>query len=452
MAQVRLVPCSESVRSAAQSWQADGAAYATIVVKATFEPASHGALELANDPDDIVARDEHRDRSPARSLEDCSDLAPYLQCAEVLLSGSATIPATGRAAARLSILTADSRPVLDKRFFLHGAPGEKIALNAENALGGPGHPENPVGRANPSILHGQDPSRAVLLGPVARTWRLRAGMLRPEDKKGLQRKDLQISSGMRWEFFHAAPIDQRIPSYWFSGSERVFLEGLRPGAAVVLELPNARAAARWMRPSGAPVHIELRADTLRIDLDTLRVSLTWRGFFQTTADEVRMVVATGISTKGAEIDWPEIALIDFETQGTEGPAKQAALASLDATGVLHLDGLNAATLPFDVSALKNLVGVSQEVTAPKPAIPGAPWGPKLPPAPPSAPIAAPPLPPIAMPQAPAQMAPAASAPLPSNQPAPLALVEAPGPDLAPFTLPSGLGSILLLEIAGSRRS
>lgn len=451
MAQVRLVPCSEAVRSAAQSWQADGACYATIVIKATFEPAPRstrdGALELADAPDDILTRDEHRDRSPARSLKDCSDLAPYLQCAEVMLSGDATMPATGRSAARLSILTPDGRPVLDKRFFVHGAPGEKVALNAENALGGPGHPDNPVGRANASILHVQDPSRAVLLGPIARTWRSRAGLLRPEDKKGLQRKDLLISNGMRWEFFHAAPLDQRIVSYWFSGAERIVLEGLRPGPAVVLDLPNASAAARWMRPSGAPVHIDLRADTLRIDLNTLRVSLTWRGFFQTAADEVRMVVATGISTRGRPIDWPEIAQIDFETQAAEGPAKQAALASVDATGILHLDGLNAATLPFEVSSLKNLVERSQEVIAPKPAIPGAPWGPKPPPpAPPSA------APAPAPPPAPAAATSPSSSPLPANPRTPLALVDTPSQDLAPFTLPPGLGSILLLEIATSRRT
>lgn len=366
MVAVRLVPVG-SVKCGSLAWRA-ARSFTTVIVKATFGFDAEGRAELRPDGDDIVVRDEHIDNNPTRALREASDLAPYLAVGEVLFRGHAHPRGPAPTPCRI-VVARGARPLIDKRFVVMSPRGEPVSLTAENAIGGPGFPDNPVGRAEPLVINPLDPRAPALVGPIPRVWRARASLLRPDDKPGLKKRQLEIGEGFQWAFFHAAPIDQRARTT-FVGDESIHLEGLaRDRPHVELRLPQARAEARWVRSDAPAVPIELRADTIRVDGDAGRVTLTWRGFFEVAEGEHRMVVAAGVSIHGAPIDWPEIAP-ETDEVGAPSPEQPAAVISLGETGILHLDGLNAPTLPFGTKSADE-----GSPSRPKANIPGAPFAP-----------------------------------------------------------------------------
>jgi len=434
---LRIVPAGP-IRCAAQSWRAQGKPFSTLVIKITYELAADGSMRLAQQPDDVQARDVHREQNPTRSLSDGSDLSPYIGSGEVFFTGSAYVYPGAHTNARVRV-TNGATVLVDKRFIVRGPPGAQpaelaVPVIAENALGGPGNRDNPVGRLDPLILHADDPSRPALLGPIARTWRARLDLLRPQDKKGLKGRELKIEDGFAWDYFRAAPADQRAAAF-FSGDESIVLQGLQPGGhGVELRLPGARAAALWIRADGERIPIVLRADTLRIDGDRRRVSLTWRGFFETGDAAQRMVIAAALALPGRQIEWPDI--LAGEEEPPTAATGEVAIASLDRTGILQLDGLNAPTLPFAGSA-----GPDSAREPVRAAIPHAPWAAKAS-SPPAAPV--PVLEPAPLQPLPFEPEHAVAAPA---RPVVAQLVQEPELDDSPIVLPPGLGSTLLLAVA-----
>lgn len=366
---VRVVPVGP-VQCGSQSWESAKKEFVTVVVKATFEIDASGAATLATDPDPLTQRDEHYDKNPIRSLREASDFAPYLSRGEIHFRGTAYASAP-RTPARL-IVGRRNATLVDRSFLIVPPPRETaVPVTSENALGGPGHALNPVGRQDPLLVDARDARIPVLLSPIPRTWRSRASLLRPSDKKNVSQRTIIIDDGFAWDFFHAAPIDLRVQTF-FEGDEIVVMENLQPGGErVTWRLPGARAEAIWMRDGEPPLPIALRADTLRIDGDRRRISLTWRGFFPAAAEEnVKMVIAAGVAIANQPISWPEIAPSEEDAPAASA-APQPSSRKLDETGVLHHDGLNAPTLPFGSSTDSG--PTSKAAGSHSPSIPGAPW-------------------------------------------------------------------------------
>ncbi|HVY45492.1 MAG TPA: DUF2169 domain-containing protein, partial [Minicystis sp.] len=322
------------VACAAVLWRARGVLRVTVVVKATFGLVHEGTARLVA-PVPIVDRDKHRDKNPTNSVEAASDLAPFVDGADVTLVGHA-YTAAGHAVPAMSVRLAVGRDrmLIDKTLHVFGdrtaaqpgrpAPFHRMPLVYERAYGGPDVPENPVGvgaRGSPklpNIVDPQDPLRPAGFAPIASIWPVRRGLLGGGQKRVLRPPILEIDDAFPWDYYHAAPGDQRLRQ--LVGDEWLVLDGLHPALPrLATRLPGARGVARahlvHAHGAGPPQEISLAADTLAIDVDQQRCTLAWRGHLDMQAgaaqlDALRLFA--GVELPGYAVTWPtmqEVAAI-----------------------------------------------------------------------------------------------------------------------------------------------
>jgi uncharacterized protein YjbI with pentapeptide repeats len=361
----------------AAPWRRAGAWWVTVVVKATFRLVP-GQLAQPTAPLALVRDDRHRAPTPS-SLEAASDtVAPYLPGTGVVLTGHAYSPG-GRAGtattARLAI--GRERPLLDKSLHAYGdrlgtvvQPFEKMPLVYERAYGGPGIADNPVGigapgtTVSPNLYDARRPEQPAGFGPISRSWPARRRLLGAFDEQALHAPEPEIPEGLDWRYFHAAPPDQQIEH--LRGDEWIVLDGMHPTLArVQTRLPSAVGKARWHLLSssgaGAGTAIDLVADTLIIDADSLICSVLWRGRFALKRPEMAawVGVSAGVELAGQPIPWPEIrdpSRAELETAKTMafrlpreamGPGPPSAMPNpLAGTSALDLRALGVSVLPF----------------------------------------------------------------------------------------------------------
>ncbi|HTN82887.1 MAG TPA: DUF2169 domain-containing protein, partial [Sorangium sp.] len=333
---VALTPAS----CGAVRWRMQGAERLTFIVKATFALVHDRSAELAA-PAELVRSDRPRDGRG--SLEEACETAPYLPGAGVLVRGHAAAPA-GTTATGLSVRVAlfrEDRWLLDKVLHVYGdwtreAPSPRpfslMPLVYERAYGGPHIDANPVGvggvggvssgMALPNIVDPADPLRPAGLGPIARHWAPRRGLLARDRALDHPVPELdgsfdflpvpELDGSFDFRYFHAAPADQQIEP--LRGDEWIFLQGLHPRCPWLRSrLPSARALARLYRTGagsdegGQP--IELVADTLTIDADRLLCSVIWRGNVALPPGDAlaRMRVVAGVEVPGRPLLWPSAA-------------------------------------------------------------------------------------------------------------------------------------------------
>ncbi|XXY20844.1 DUF2169 domain-containing protein [Sorangium sp. So ce216] len=330
---VALTPAS----CGAVRWRMQGAERLTVIVKATFALVHDRSAELAA-PAELVRSDRLRDGRG--SLEEACETAPYLPGAGVLVRGHAAAPA-GTTATGLSVRVAlfrEERWLLDKVLHVYGdwtrevpspLPFSLMPLVYERAYGGPHIDANPVGvggvggvgsgMALPNIVDPADPLRPAGLGPIARHWAPRRGLLARNRALDHPVPELdgsfdflpvpELDGSFDFRYFHAAPADQQIEP--LRGDEWIFLQGLHPRCPWLRSrLPSARGLARLYRTGagsdedGQP--IELVADTLTIDADRLLCSVIWRGNVALPPGDAaaRMRVVAGVEVPGRPLLWP----------------------------------------------------------------------------------------------------------------------------------------------------
>lgn len=484
MVAFRMLPVGP-VRCGTQLWRAHGKLFATIIVKAAFGHVG----QMLDECDPIQESDDHHDGDPTKSLRDDTDLVPYLGTGEVLFEGAAYLASGGRAQARLAVLR-DDKVLVDKRIIVRAPPGApggiaRVPITYENALGGPGHPQNPVGQPHPQLVHATHASEPASLGPIAPIWRARASLLGPSHKRprAAVGRPMDLQPGFPWEFFHAAPPDQRSPEF-FQGNERIRLEHLTPGStAAEIQLPGAQAEVRVLRAGKTALSVGFNADVLRIDGERLRVTVSWRGFFEVKTEHDTLVLAAGVRTPAQPIVWPPAAkgstVVMRPPRTDPGTAGAPLEPELGETAALNERALDQNTLPFAGG------GAQRGSSRPAPPIPGAPWAAVAAPVPspagaqtvsdphagerrgsserpavvaPPHQVATPaPVSPAYAPapafapslaRAPAPAAPPSPSPMPAAPPAP-----SPMPAAAPafVQMPEGLGTDLLITIATRRR-
>jgi uncharacterized protein YjbI with pentapeptide repeats len=316
-------------------WRMQKRLRATLIVKATFALQSERDMEIAP-PDDIIDEERHYKGSVTRSVRLTSDLAPFLKGADVLLTGDACAP-RGTAVTFLPVRLAVVRgktSLIDKSIHVFGdrrggapaKPFERMPIVYERAFGGPGWKANPLGVGHPpsasadlpNIVDPADASRTTGFGPISRAWPSRKGMLSAADRKAISSRPVaEIPNGFDWSYFQAAPEDQRTAP--LKGDEWIVLAGVHPDIPILRSrLPDVAAHARIFglfgllghEPADAWRPLSLYADTLRIDSDSGRCSLTWRGSL-TINDESRVDLLegmVGVSIGGEAIAWPERSL------------------------------------------------------------------------------------------------------------------------------------------------
>lgn len=308
----------EGVACGAVLWRHQRRLRLTVVVKARFTWVHEGPM-LPSAAPDIAREDRTFDRSPYRSLETSSDLAPYLGRCDVLFRGHAYAPrgqAVPTGAVRIAIFR-EARPLLDKTLHVLGdldasgsrRPFTRMPIVYERAFGGPTVPSNPVGTAAPSFVCPNAPAEPAGFGPISPYWpaRRRLAVTNDDPSDGL----LDLPDTVAWAYFQAAPPDQQIEMP--QGGEWLVLDGLHPTLPrVQTRLPNARGAARMITrgPAGtAEIPLDLVADTLSIDGDTQQCTILWRGV-RDLGDEPTslsaITIAAGLERPERPVPWARL--------------------------------------------------------------------------------------------------------------------------------------------------
>jgi hypothetical protein len=309
------------VSVAALAWRYQGVMRVTVVAKATFAFVPDGLMARVA-PQPVVGGEVHHGGSPARSVRLTSDLAPYLNRADILLTGHAYAPpgvGTETVPVRLGVF-AGAHPILDKTVLVREKGGVgRVPLVYESAFGGPGWSDNPFGvglipgSGEPKIIDPFNGKHLAGFGPIGQAWPMRRRLLGSLPRLVLSTAHvLELPDGFDWEYLQAAPSDQRVG--FLHGDEWLVMDGLSASRARLrTRLPGARGLALvhglspWGVLEGQP--IALHADTLRIDVDEERATLTCRAAFPVADEEalgaVRVVL--GVELPGQPILWPEIS-------------------------------------------------------------------------------------------------------------------------------------------------
>jgi len=129
------------------------------------------------------------------------------------------------------------------------------------------------------------------LAPIARSWEPRVALAGTYDDAWRKRFEhetaMDYASDFDERFFQYAPGDQVIAG-GLVGDEEIHLAGFFASApAIDMQLPHVRIEATCEAENGERHREAMKLDTVHIDLDDIRVHLTWR----LTLDQTRNIVA-----------------------------------------------------------------------------------------------------------------------------------------------------------------
>ena len=174
------------------------------------------------------------------------------------------------------------------------------------------------------------------------------------DHRAVEAPIAEIPEAMPWEYFQAAPPDQRIEP--LRGGEWLVLDGLHPTRPRVQTcLPPARGAARVATLRGGPTQsaVELVCDTLAIDGDRQTFSLSWRGRYEVADGEAALpalFVLAALEVPGVPVDWARIRAARAQRARAPEPHAGARLSLGAGTMAVSLEEVAAiapkAALPF----------------------------------------------------------------------------------------------------------
>lgn len=378
------------------AWTFGGQLSLTLCAKASFALQPNQDMTLLSP---LPLRREELKRLPSLSVLAPADVLPQLPRPEVTLVGHAQNPAnTNRSRVRLA-LTRDGDTLIDKRLDVVGdraagkepAPFTEVRLSYENALGGIGYADNPLGRgkgavddALPNVIDPADPEGTVAaFAPIPSAFATRRRRLAKLAARTLAADVVAIPDTFDWSYFQAAPEDQRIDT--ITGEEWIWLEGMLPQHLHFRSrLPGVHVAARTYGSGGGtiPDFIPLRAESLHIDTDEGVASLVWRGSFPVLDEVPSLLAAVGLSVGREPIAWPQtleelLAFSSREATAAGGGSPGVTHETLSITNRIEkryttthdVEPSGHVTLPFDVAER------TRASDAPVLPIPGAPWSP-----------------------------------------------------------------------------
>ena len=299
-------------------WSRQGKRQFTLVIKAGFTFDLHGELTPLPHPP-IEETDRYRGEPGASSLAAACETVPFKEGGELLFSGTAHPPESGRTVTEVEVgmrfsegrVWSKTLRVFGRRYWksklLMAVPGvpealEPVALIYENAYGGcdQGNADNPFA-ANPvgkgytrkglKIKDLEMPQIEIgpryISSPTSRPAPAGFGPISPlwEPRLALSAA-LSVEAGSGacpWggkapdSLFNAAPHDQRFPRP-FTGGETLNLKGMVPEAphGVMLRLPESRPDVQIFR-GGKMTGAEVTLDTVLVDTDKKELHLLFRG-------------------------------------------------------------------------------------------------------------------------------------------------------------------------------
>lgn len=291
----------------------EGREVLVVVVKATFDLPAFGsdaepALSAEQAP--LVESDTFTGEPGMSAPAHETDYAHTKPGCDVLLQGRAHAPG-GRPVERTAVglqvgpLTKRFVVVGDRRWERRLAgvrPGTPVPflsmpVGYDNAFGGADRDDlwdaNPVGRgfgrrreaiddrplpnteeADAPVNDPAGPYRPMAFGPIGRSWLPRRSHAGTYDDAWAQRQAPFWPDDFDDRYFQAAPPDQVIP--WPQGGEPVVLANLTPDGHRSFHLPRRRMPVLFAPYRGRDLNCEARIDTIVIEPELNRFSLTWR--------------------------------------------------------------------------------------------------------------------------------------------------------------------------------
>ena len=137
--------------------------------------------------------------------------------------------------------------------------------------------DNPAGNAAPRLVDPQSPNRPACFAPIPQSWPARNRLLGGLNRRAIDGSHLDLPPAFDWSFYQAAPAEQRIP--YLQGDEWLLISGLHPTVAVLKsQLPMIRAVAELHgAPGVSKLDVDLKLDTLHVDVDRQTCSVVFRG-------------------------------------------------------------------------------------------------------------------------------------------------------------------------------
>lgn len=291
-----------------------------VVVKGTFRipPQSGGRLALHEEQVPLVMSDVFHGEPGLSAPKYEIDFAPRKQRCDVLLNGTAYAP-EGRSIARLEVglrvgSWSKSFSVVGDRFwyFSGGAqatapvPFAVMPLTYDRAFGGTdlrhndpaehaAYVANPVGRgfhkhlveewlegsplpnteeSDSAVTRPDGDYRPMAFGAIGRHWDPRYRYGGTYDQNWIDNIFPFLPPDFDDQYYQAAPLDQQLPIP--TADQRVCLYNLTPDGYREFTLPHFEAPVHVFPRRGDRENLLARADTIVIEPDLQRVTITWR--------------------------------------------------------------------------------------------------------------------------------------------------------------------------------
>ena len=299
-------------------FERDGRELLVIAIKATYDIPLHGQEpELAKGQAKLVLADEFTGEPGYSAPLRETDYAPCKLKCDVVLNGSAYAPhGVPTRAVDVSLRVGS----MQKSFFVFGerrwqdfilppsgpepfiqmpisydyAYGgadwnkdqpDRVATYAENPVGTGYHPLRQgaalLGSLLPNTAEGKKPISDVKghylpmsFGPVGRNFLPRYKHAGTYDQTWLDNEAPFWPSDFSYAYFQCAPDDQQIP--YLLGGEEVELKNLMPDGTRSFRVPGRKLPVTCVSHKGEDTQTEAVCDTLLLEPDLERFSLTWR--------------------------------------------------------------------------------------------------------------------------------------------------------------------------------
>lgn len=155
------------------------------------------------------------------------------------------------------------------------------------------HPEEEADAFHMSTIASNYGVSPVGLGVVGRAWAPRLALAGTYDDEWLRARWPYLPQNFDFRYWNSAPADQQIP--WPQSDFAFELINLaHPSCTLsghlIARLPGHRAVTALRLANGAIFPVQMPLDTIVIDAEQMRVSLTWRAIFPLTP-EVRVCEA-----------------------------------------------------------------------------------------------------------------------------------------------------------------
>jgi len=186
-------------------------------------------------------------------------------------------------------------------------------ISYENAFGGPGFPQNPLGKGMDPVTtesgkdlvllpNVEDPKRLitstrdkpepVCFAPLDHTWPQRFSKAGTFDEKWLNERFPGLAEDLDWTFYNTAPTDQQINGF-FEGNESFEIEGMHPQKThLAAKLPEIRSRCFINHDMEGQVvfkEIKLRPDTVWLFPHAEKGIVTCRGTIEVATDDAEDV-------------------------------------------------------------------------------------------------------------------------------------------------------------------